>query len=189
MDTPRWDDCIVVARVSRPHGLRGDVVLHPETDFLEERFRPGDRFFVLEGARIGVMTLRAARFQRGRPIVGFEGIDTIEAAEVLAGRELRIDPSALVPLPDGVYYHHDLVGCRVETMDGADVGVVTRVDGGGVATRLVVDGATGEQLIPLAVDICRTIDTEGRRIRIEAPDGLLDLNVGRSRRARRGRRA
>lgn len=188
METPRWDDLVMVARVARPHGLRGEVVLNAETDFLEDRFRPGDRFFVLDGARVSTVTMRSARFQRGHPIVGFEGIETIEAAEPLAGWELRIESSALQPLPPGVYYHHDLVGCRVETMDGTQVGVVSRVDGGGAATRLVVDSAAGEQLIPLARDICRTIDTAGRLVRIEAPDGLLDLNVGRSRRVRRGRR-
>lgn len=189
METPRWDDLIVVARVARPHGLRGEVVLNPETDFLEERFTPGARFFVLQGAHVEVMTLRSARVQRGHPIVGFEGLETIEAAEPLAGRELRIAASALVPLPPGVYYHHDLVGCHVETVEGVPVGVVSRVDGGGAATRLVVTGEAGEQLIPLAHDICRTINTAERLIRIQAPEGLLDLNTGGSRRARRGRRA
>ena len=188
METPRWDDLVTVAWIARPHGLKGDVVLNPETDFAEERFRPGETFFTLDGARVVQMAVRTARFHRGRPIVGFEGVDVIEEAEPLVGRELRIAPDALMPLPEGAYYHHDLVGCRVETVSGEAVGVVTRVDGAGTATRLVVDGPAGELLIPLAVDICRTIDTAARRVVVDAPDGLLDLNVGRSRRAPRGRR-
>jgi 16S rRNA processing protein RimM len=188
MDTPRWDDLVTVARIARPHGLRGDVILNPETDFAEERFVPGARFFVLEGARIATLTVRRVWFHRDRPVVGFEGIDTIEEAQPLAGRDLRITEDALQPLPPGVYYHHDLVGCRVETADGAEVGVVRKVDGSGEATRLVVVGAAGEVLIPLAVEICPTIDPGGRRIVVAAVDGLLDVNVTRGRRAGRGRR-
>jgi 16S rRNA processing protein RimM len=118
--------------------------------------------------------------------VGFEGIDSIEQADVLVGRELRIAPTDLLPLPDGMFYQHDLIGCRVETTDGADVGVVKKVDGSGNASRLVVEGASGEVLIPFAVDICPTIDPAGRRIVVDAPEGLFDLNVTRARRARRG---
>jgi 16S rRNA processing protein RimM len=188
MNTPRWDDLIVVGRVARPHGLRGEVILNSETDFADERFQPGQRYFMLEGARVVPIVARSVWFQRIRPVVGFEGFDSIEAVEPLVGRELRIEPGELLPLPPGMYYHHDLVGCQVETADGTDVGTVIKVDGGGDASRLVVDSAGGELLVPLAVDICRTIDPAGRRIVIDAPDGLLELNVLRSRRAQRGRR-
>jgi 16S rRNA processing protein RimM len=188
MDTPRWDDLVVVARVARSHGRRGEVILNPETDFLEERFQPGRRFFVLDGPRVGTLVARSVWFHRDRPVVGFDGYESIDQAETLAGTELRIDASDLQPLPPGTYYHHDLIGCRVETADGTEVGTVRSVDGAGVTSRLVVDGPSGEQLIPLAVDICPTIDPAHRRIIIDAPDGLLDLNAGRSRRGRQGRR-
>lgn len=188
METPRWDDLVVVARVARPHGLRGEVVLNPETDFLEERFQPGHRVFVLEGARVVPLVLRSAWFHRQRPVVAFEGFERIEDVEGLAGRELRIAASELIPLPDGVFYHHQLIGCVVETAGGETVGTVTKVDGGGDASRLVLDGDAGEVIIPLAVDICRTIDVDARRIVIEAPEGLLDVNVTRPRRPRHSRR-
>jgi 16S rRNA processing protein RimM len=188
MDTPRWDDLVVVGRVARSHGRRGEVILNPDTDFLEERFQPGQRFFVLDGPRVGTLVARSVWFHRDRPVVGFDGYESIDQAEALAGTELRIDAADLLPLPPGVYYHHDLIGCLVETADGAAVGTVRSVDGAGAASRLVVDGPSGEQLIPLAVDICRTIDPARRRIVIDAPDGLLDLNVGRPRRVRQGRR-
>lgn len=188
MQTPRWEELVVVARVARAHGLRGEVVLNPETDFAEDRFAPGQRFYVLDGARVGELVSRSLFFNRIRPVVGFEGIDTIEQTDHLVGCELRIDPADLTPLPDGVFYQHDLAGCRVETSDGVEVGVVRKVDGSGNASRLVVDAESGEVLIPLAVDICTTIDPAGRRIVVNAPDGLFDLNVTRARRARRGRR-
>ena len=188
MESPRWDDLVVVARIARPHGLRGDVILNPESDFPDERFRVGQRYFLLEGARVVSLVVRSAWFQRARPVVAFEGYDNIEAVEGLAGRELRIEAGALAPLPDGMYYHHDPVSCRVVTTTGLEVGVVTKVDGSGDASRLVVDGPAGEVLIPLAVDICTEIDPAARRIVVEPVEGLLDLNEVRSRRERRGRR-
>lgn len=188
METRRWDDLILVARVARPHGLKGEVVLNPESDFLDERFRPGNVFYRLDGTRVTELVLTAARVQRGRPVVAFKGFDVIEDVESLAGAELRIDPAELQPLPEGVYYHHDLIGCHVELVDGTPVGTVSLVDGGGDASRLVVSGEGGDVLVPLAVDICRVIDPSGRRIVIDAPEGLIDLNVLRSRRVRGGRR-
>lgn len=188
MDGVRWDDLVVVARVARPHGRRGEVILNPDTDFAGERFQAGRRFYMLDGPRVTTVTAASVWFHRDRPVVKFDGYDSIDQAETLAGRDLRIAPAELVPLPPGTFYHHDLVGCRVETADGTDVGTVRVVDGSGTASRLVVDGPDGEVLIPMADDICRVIDPSGRRIVIDAPDGLLDLNTGRSRRVRQGRR-
>lgn len=189
MTAAEWDAMVVVARVARTHGLRGEVILDSETDFPDERFRPGAQVLVHDGTQVRALTLKALRYHKGRPIVGFVGIDVIEDAEPLAGRELRVEPDALVALPPGAFYHHDLVGCRVETLDGVEVGTVTKVEGGGGASRLVVAGAREEVLVPLVDEICRQIDTAAKRIVIAAPDGLLGLNeVSGRRREWQGRR-
>ena len=78
---------------------------------------------------------------------------------------------------EDTFYHHDQVGCQVMTQDGQNVGMVEGVEGTLEGSRLVVSGATGEILIPLVKDICRTIDVAGKRIVIDPPDGLLDLNA------------
>jgi 16S rRNA processing protein RimM len=176
-----WDDMAVVGRVARPHGLRGDVVVNPETDFVAERFRPGATVWTQSAGREEQLTIASARVQNGRPVVGFEGFSSVEAAERLAGLELRVPEESLQPLEPGRYYEHQLVGCSVETAEGAQVGTVVRVDSGAGGSRLVVDGARGEILVPLAVDICVAIDIAGRRIRIEPPEGLLELNEVRHR--------
>jgi 16S rRNA processing protein RimM len=108
-------------------------------------------------------------------VIAFEGIESIDAAEALAGLELRVPLDRLTPLPDDVFYRHDLVGCRVEKSDGTFVGTVTDVEAGSGGSRLVVDSAV---LVPLAREICPVIDPAGRRIVIEPPEGLLDLNRG-----------
>ncbi len=176
-----WDEMAVVGRVARPHGLRGDVVVNPETDFIAERFRPGATLWTRSGGREEQLTIATARVQNGRPVIGFEGLSSIEAVERLAGLELRVPEASLQLLEPGRYYEHQLVGCSVETAEGAAVGTVVRVDSGAGGSRLVVDGARGEILVPLAADICVDVDVAARRIRIEPPEGLLELNEVRHR--------
>src|SRR5262245_56114912 len=123
-----WDEMALVGRIARTHGLRGQVVVNLETDFPDERFRPGSELFVRRGGSIEALTISSARMQGDRPVIAVEGVGTIDEAEQLAGLELRIPVDRLQPLPGGTFYHHDLVGCRVETVDGTQVGVVRDVD-------------------------------------------------------------
>ena len=101
----------------------------------------------------------------------------MNAAEALAGAEIRVPVRQLKALPAGTYYRHDLVGCLVETENGVTVGEVVGVEGSLTGSRLVVKTVRGEALIPLATEICTTIDPADRRIVIKPPDGLLDLNL------------
>jgi 16S rRNA processing protein RimM len=174
----------LVGRVARAHGIKGQVIVNLETDFPEERFRPGARLFINRGGDIETLTITTARFHQGRPVIGIEGVADMNAAIALAGVELRVPRDWLPPLPAGTFYHHDLVGCEVETTDGAAIGRVSAVEGGtgGGGYRLVVETPHGELLIPLAAAICQAIDPTARRIVITPPDGLLELN----RPARRG---
>jgi len=166
----------VVGQIARAHGNRGQVILNAETDFPGERFQPGAELFVERGGVVQRLTITTLRFQRDRPVVGIAGVETMNDAEALAGCELRVPADRLAALPDGTFYRHDLVGCRVETSGGEPVGVVQGVEGTLDRSRLVIEGARGEVLVPLVPEICTTIDVPGRRIVIEPPDGLLDLN-------------
>ncbi len=123
------------------------------------------------------MTVENVRFHRGRPIIGLAGIDTMNAAEALAGIELRVGVDALQPLPPGSFYHHDLIGCSVETPRRRADWTGDRRRGEGAGSRLVVEDPDGEILIPLVEGICVAIDVAGRKIVVEPPEGLLDLNV------------
>ena len=179
----------LVGRIARPHGLQGQVVINPETDFVEERFAEGATVWIRSASGEERLTVTSLRVQNGRPIVGFDGFSRIEDVERLAGLELRVPEGALQPLQAGRYYEYQLVGCTVETTSGQVVGTVDAVDGSAGATRLVMNGPRGEILIPLAVDICVDIDVANKRIRINPPDGLLELNeTARSRRSAAGAR-
>jgi 16S rRNA processing protein RimM len=174
-----WDEMAVVGRIARAHGNRGQVILNLETDFPEARFHPGAELFVLRGAAVEPLTLTSVRFHGERPVIGVAGVESMDAAEALAGLELRVPADQLASLPEGMFYRHDLVGCRVETRLGDPVGVVSEVEGTLGGSRLVVVGAAGEVLIPLASEICTAIDPAAKRIVVDPPEGLLDLNVGR----------
>jgi 16S rRNA processing protein RimM len=166
----------VVGRIARAHGNRGQVIVNLETDFPSQRFRPGAELFVKRGGSVGALRIASVRFQHERPVIAFDGIETMDDAEELAGLELHVPAESLMPLPGGTYYHHDLVGCAVETRDGRPIGRVREVESGAGGSRLVVDGDRGEVLIPMAAEICVDVDVAAKRIVIVAPQGLLELN-------------
>lgn len=167
----------VVGRIARAHGLRGQVIVNPETDFPDERFRPGAELFIERGATIETLTVTTARFHRQRPVIGIAGIETMNAANTLAGQELRVPVDRLAVLPPDTFYRHDLIGCAVETRDGRAIGIVRDVEGTLTGSRLVVDGEGGEVLIPLVAPICTAIDPAAKRIIVDPPEGLIEANA------------
>jgi 16S rRNA processing protein RimM len=178
--TVSWDEMVVVGTIARPHGLRGQVIVQPETDFPEDRFRHGAVVFLAPGEPGAVprpISVKEARPHLGRLLVAFDGLERLEDAEALGRGELRVPPDALAALPPGHYYLHDLVGCAVTTVDGEPVGPVVRVEGGGAVGLLVVRGRFGEVLVPMAEEICVSIDLAARRIVVAPPEGLLELNA------------
>ncbi|HEX7138845.1 MAG TPA: ribosome maturation factor RimM [Vicinamibacterales bacterium] len=174
-----WDEMALVGRIARTHGLRGQMVVNLETDFPDERFRPGSELFVRRGGTIEALRVSSVRLHGDRPVIAVEGVRTIDEAEPLAGLELRIPVDRLQPLPPGTFYHHDLIGCRVETVEGTPVGVVRDVETTSGGSRLVVEGREGDVLVPIAAEICRVIEPGTKRIVIDPPEGLLDLNRAR----------
>jgi 16S rRNA processing protein RimM len=177
--TAGWDEMAVVGRIARAHGIRGEVIVNPDTDFPERRFRAGATLFTRRDGVVRTVRVTTTRMQHGRPVIGLDGVSTMNDAVALAGCELRVPTDELEPLPGGSYYHHDLVGCVVETTAGGRVGPVTRVEGSPGGSRLVVDGPSGEVLIPLAAGICASIDIAARVIVVDPPDGLLEVNARR----------
>jgi 16S rRNA processing protein RimM len=195
MTFDEWQAAVTVGRIVRPQGHRGQVVVATETDFAAERFAPGAVVYVLRDGVVAALTVRDSRPQDDRWVVGFDAVATMNDAEALRGTELRIAALDAKALPADRFYLHDLIGCRVTTGAGEEVGVVERVDPGSSAPMLVVAGRSGEVLVPLAESICRRVDTASRVIVIDPPEGLLELNAaprsttsGAARRRERGAR-
>ena len=168
------DDILLVGRVARAHGNRGQVIVNLETDFPGERFRAGE--VLLVGPERSPREIREVRFHQGRPVIALSGVETMNDAEALAGAELSIPAASVAPLPAGTFYRHDLVGCEVRDSGGRTIGRVTAVEGTMERSHLVVAGARGEVLIPLVESICTHVDPPARLIVVDPPEGLVELN-------------
>jgi len=181
---------VTVARILRPHGLRGEVAAEILTDFPERLTRlrqvylcDGKKDVARDsnadvqppGRRTGVRSCWLSHSRGGQAIFHFEGSDSMSDAEKLVGLEVRIPLAERVPLPGGSYYVTDLIGCEVRE-EGAAVGVVRDVEFTGAAPLLAVDSPQGEVLIPLAEEICVNVDPAARRIDVVLPEGLRELN-------------
>jgi 16S rRNA processing protein RimM len=169
---------LLVGVVARTHGNKGGVIVNPETDFPAERFQPGAVLFVgplHDPAQGEPKEILEARFHQGRPVIRLAGIESMADAEALAGLALRVDASAVAPLPDKTYYRHDLVGCEVVDVGGRVIGRVSAVEGTLDRSYLIVPRQGGEAMIPLVEGICVGVDLVARRVVIDPPEGLLDL--------------
>jgi 16S rRNA processing protein RimM len=171
-----WNDMVTVGRIARPHGHKGAVIVAPESDFAADRFRPGSELQWMRNGALSVARIASGREFQGRWVVTIEGIDTMNEAETLRGLDLRVPVAALHPLEPGTHYVHDLEGCEVETAGGEPIGRVTGVQFGSGAPLLMVASAGGEVLIPLVEGICRIVDPAAKRIVIDPPDGLIEVN-------------
>jgi 16S rRNA processing protein RimM len=169
------DDLVAIAKIARPHGLRGDVVADILTDF-PERF--DDLENVIGLSSVGErreLTIEKARFQKDRLLLKLSGIDAVEEAEALRGFEICIPEAEAVELDADEFFDWQLAGCTVETIDNVTIGMVKELMRTGGTEVLVVAGADKEYLIPFAVSICIEVDVETKRIVIDPPEGLLDF--------------
>lgn len=174
MSAPRFDDLVAIGAIVRPQGRKGEVLVEPLSD------RP-HRFPTLRSAWLpdGRGGAREARVEscwphKGRFVLKLDGVDSIDDAEALRGQELRIGEDALEPLPPGSYYHHQLRGLRVHDPAGRDLGTVDDLmETGAGAPVLVVRGARGEALIPLAEEFVRAVDLARGVMTVREPE-LVD---------------
>jgi len=171
-------ELVLVARVARPRGLKGEVACDLLTDFPERFDRLEEVIAVFPGGRRERLTLEGHWLHGDRVVLKLEGFDSPEASAALAGCELAVPESEAVELEEGEFYDWQLEGCRVETVEGVALGTVREVlHTGGEAPVLVIrDEAERENLVPLAESICVEIDVAAKLIRVDAPEGLLEVN-------------
>jgi len=185
-------ETIVVGRILRPHGLRGEVVVEVLTD-APRRFDPGSSLLLVREGRPEVALVIAARRAASAPggsagggrarqataLVRFAGIGDREAAVALRGGWLEIERSLVPPAPAGTYYRFELLGCRCSD-GGEDLGQVVEVveDGGGLL--LIVADGRREVPVPFVARFLRAVDVEHGRIELDLPPGLIEACASRS---------
>jgi 16S rRNA processing protein RimM len=182
-----------LARIRRPQGRKGEVLAEILTDF-PEKFAERKQLWLLGASAAGAttapgqakeaapreVTLVDHWLHKGSVVLHFAGVDSITAAETLAGMVVAIPFAERAPLSDDEVYIADLIGCTLVDVAGAEpvvVGEVEDVDRtAGPVALLVVRGATGEVLVPFAKSFLHTLDIAGKRLEMALPEGLVDLN-------------
>jgi 16S rRNA processing protein RimM len=167
---------VAIAQLGKTRGNRGEVTAVALSS-KPERYQALQEVFLYapDGSAGGQKyEIESTWFHGGTLVFKFRGVDTISDAELLYGREVRIPVSQRTTLDEGEYFQSDLIGCEVvDKRTGESMGRVTAWDEGGGAGLLVVDN---NLLIPFARSICVEIDPAAKRIAVELPEGLKDLN-------------
>lgn len=156
---------LVIGRVVAPFGTRGEVRVRPETDF-PERFQQLEQVCLeLPDGEERVVSVRRARLTPKGVLVWFDGCSDREAAESLRGAWLKVRPGMAVPLPEGSYYLHDIMGLRAVTEDGRDLGEITEV----IRSPAHDVYVTSSTMIPAVREVVREIDLPGGRMVVALP--------------------
>jgi 16S rRNA processing protein RimM len=165
---------VVVGRIGRAHGIRGEVAVEPRTDEPERRFAAGAVLDTRGPHARGPLTVLGTRLHQGKLLVRFEELTDRDAAEAARGTELTrpIDPDESPEDPEE-FYDHQLVGLRVETVDGEHVGRLLRIEHGAAQDLLVLDTPRGEVLFPFVSALVPEVDVPGGRIVLDDRPGLL----------------
>ncbi|MHC6592936.1 ribosome maturation factor RimM [Arthrobacter sp. C152] len=164
-----------VARIGKPHGIRGEVTVQVLTDAPGDRFVPGTQF-VVEPASSGPLTVSSARWNKDILLLGFEEVADRNRAETLRGAKLFIETEELDEDDDEGWYEHELVG--LEARVGSQVvGKVTALNTMPVQDLLMVTTPAGDEiLIPFVEQIVPEVNIEEGFVLLTPPDGLFELN-------------
>jgi 16S rRNA processing protein RimM len=178
-----------LARIRRPQGRKGEVFADILTDF-PERFSERRNLWLIpdpDSQRTKANPAPVATElkhhwpHKGGIVLHFAGVDSISAAELLAGKIVAIPMAERAPLPEDEVYIADLIGCTLVDVAGAEpilVGQIESVDRtAGPVALLVVQGESGEVLVPFAKSYLRNLDLPAKRVEMALPAGLIDLNT------------
>lgn len=164
---------LLIGRVVKSHGIRGEVVLEPTTDEPEMRFAVGEVLAGRQGGKQAQLTITATRPHQGRLLVSFAEIPDRTAADSLRGMQFFAAPRD--DGDDDGFYDHELEGLRV-LRDGKDIGRITGVMHRPSQSLLEITLASGkEALVPFVEDIVPDVDLEAGTCTITPPEGLLEL--------------
>ncbi|MCW3766968.1 ribosome maturation factor RimM [Paenarthrobacter ureafaciens] len=164
-----------VARIGKPHGIRGEVTVQVLTDAPAERFVAGTEF-VVEPASSGPLTVRSARWNKDILLLGFEEVADRNAAELIRGAKLFIETEDLDDDDDEGWYEHELLGLQAR-VGSQVVGKVAALNTMPAQDLLVVETGDGKEiLIPFVDEIVPEVNIEAGYILITPPAGLFEIN-------------
>ncbi len=162
---------ITIGEIVAPAGIEGKLKVKIVTDF-PQRFAPSSEIYINRQP----MSIETTEWHKGKAIIKLNTIDSIEDAQKLQGQSIEIHHNQVYSLPEGQYYHFQLIGLEIWTTQRELLGTVTEILTAESNDIYVVRGAKGEILIPAIEDVIKSIDLNKGCIVIEAIEGLLSLN-------------
>lgn len=169
------EELVTIAKIVRPRGLRGEVVADVLTDFPNRFGELENVIGVREDGTRSDLKIEDFWFQKDRIVLRFDEFDSVEKAQALRDIEICVPESDVAELDEGEFFDWQLEGCAVETLEGETIGTVRELMRTGGTEILVVENEGREYLIPFAESICTEVDIEGKKIRVDPPEGLLEF--------------
>jgi 16S rRNA processing protein RimM len=162
---------LVIGKLRRPHGVHGEMLMDVITDF-PERIKAGILVFV--GPQYQEQIIRSVRPNAGTMLVAFEGFNSPEEVGVLRNMNLYVRAADRPPLPEGEYYHHQLIGLPVVTDEGQKLGILAEILENAANDIYVVRPEAGPEILLPAIDsVILEIDLQQAEIRVHLLAGLL----------------
>jgi 16S rRNA processing protein RimM len=168
---------VVVGRLRKPHGLKGDTTLYPLTDQPETVLAPGAEVWLvgLDGEVVaGPVTIERSRAYHREWLVKFAGADVREAIEPWRGLFVAVPAEQVVPPAEGEVWIHELAGFSVRLPEGTPLGLVSAVYEMPSGLMIEVQGPKREFLLPYRKEFVQEVDREGRRLVVTPPEGLIE---------------
>ncbi|QAY65579.1 ribosome maturation factor RimM [Paenibacillus protaetiae] len=167
-----------VGKVANTHGIRGELKIVPQTDFAEERFAKGSKLILQkeDGTEQVPVEVLASRLQKNVYVIKLKDYDNINDVEKYKGWLLKIAGEDRAPLEEGEYYYSDIVGCRVVTVQGEELGVISEILSPGANDVWVVDQAghrSKQILLPVIDEVILDVNIAEKLIKVELMEGLI----------------
>jgi 16S rRNA processing protein RimM len=169
---------LVVGRLRKPHGLKGDCAVFPLTEDPDLAYAPGKAVWLknLAGEVVaGPLQIERSRVYHRQWLVAFTGHLHVDAVKPWGGHFLAVEAAGLKPPADGEVYLHELTGFAVQDADGTALGLITNVVDLASGLMIEVQGPKREFLLPFKKEFVQTVDRAARRLVVTVPEGLLEL--------------
>lgn len=174
MDTSK-DNCFFLGKIVKTNGLKGDLSVFLDVDDLND-YADLDSVFVERKRSLVPYFIESIQIRNNGAVVHFEDVDTLEDAQDLVGSCLYLPLDVLPPLDGNRFYYHEVIGFEVEDINEGPLGVLREINDNSAQAILCIDHPSGKEvMIPLVDQFLVEVDREGRKLKVAAPEGLVDF--------------
>ena len=167
-------DYLKVGKIVNTHALQGEVRIVSHSDFKDERFKAGSELFIDFNGTYVPVTVKSHRMNKNFDLLKFVDMPHINDVEKYKGCELLVDTAHLSELDEEEFYFHEIMGCMVKTVDGAELGdIIDIIQTGANDVWVIQRKGEKDLLIPYIEDVVKEVDTLNKSVTIELIEGLI----------------